>query len=40
MIIGKTAGIDVITIARKGMWANLFHLVSLIAAIACISRAH
>jgi hypothetical protein len=35
MIIGKVAGIDVITIARiKACGVNLFHLVSWIAAIA------
>jgi hypothetical protein len=32
MIIGKAAGIDVITIARKGL-VNLFHLVIWIATI-------
>jgi hypothetical protein len=34
MIIGKAAGIDVISIARNSLWGgNLFHLVSWIAAI-------
>jgi uncharacterized membrane protein required for colicin V production len=32
MIIGKAAGIYVITIARKGLWGDLLQLVSWIAA--------
>jgi uncharacterized membrane protein required for colicin V production len=36
MIIGKAAGIDVITIPRKGLWGKFILLVSWIAAIAIL----